>query len=96
MAGQLIVSVSGISDRTRADVDVFCSQLDERDVPASFLVAPRIKGGYRLDSDAPTVAAPMRGPARRDPRFSKLRQSVFDVVILRAAGVVDANRGVAT
>ena len=55
MAGQLIVSVSGISDRTLAEVDDFCGQLDERGVPASFLVAPRIKGGYRLDSDTPTV-----------------------------------------
>jgi len=55
VAGQLIVSVSGISDRTLADVDEFCGQLAARDVPASLLVAPRIKGGYRLDSDAPTV-----------------------------------------
>jgi uncharacterized protein len=55
VAGHLIVSVSGISDRTLADVDAFCGQLDARDVPASFLVAPRIKGGYRLDSDTPTV-----------------------------------------
>lgn len=55
MAGQLIVSISGISDRTLADVDTFCGQLDERGVPGSFLVAPRIKGGYRLDNDAPTV-----------------------------------------
>lgn len=55
MAGQLIVSVSGISDRTLADVEAFCRRLDERGVPVSFLVAPRIKGGYRLDSDAPTV-----------------------------------------
>ena len=55
MAGQLIVSVSGISDRTLTEVDAFCDLLDARGVPASFLVAPRIKGGYRLDSDAPTV-----------------------------------------
>ena len=55
MAGELIVSVSGIKDRTLADVADFCAELDERDVPASFLVAPRIKGGYRLDSDATTV-----------------------------------------
>ncbi len=55
MAGQLIVSVSGISDRTLTEVEAFCAQLDARGVPASFLVAPRIKGGYRLDSDAPTV-----------------------------------------
>jgi predicted deacetylase len=55
VAGQLIVSVSGISDRTLVDVDGFCRRLDERGVPASFLVAPRIKGGYRLDEDATTV-----------------------------------------
>jgi uncharacterized protein len=55
VAGQLIVSISGISDRTLPDVDAFCAQLDARDVPVSFLVAPRIKGGYRLDGDASTV-----------------------------------------
>ncbi|MGV0873540.1 DUF2334 domain-containing protein [Mycolicibacterium sp. XJ879] len=55
MAGQLIVSICGISDRTLADVDAFCAQLDTRGVPASFLVAPRLKGGYRLEADAPTV-----------------------------------------
>ncbi|GAC1401199.1 MAG: DUF2334 domain-containing protein [Mycobacterium sp.] len=55
MAGQLIVSISGISDRTLADVGEFCRRLDERDVPASLLVAPRLKGGYRLDSDATAV-----------------------------------------
>lgn len=55
MAGQLIVSISGVSDRTLADVDAFRAQLDRRDVPASFLVAPRLKGGYRLDRDATTV-----------------------------------------
>jgi predicted deacetylase len=55
VAGRLIVSISGISDRTLADVDEFCAQLDGRDVPVSLLVAPRIKGGYRLDNDAHTV-----------------------------------------
>ncbi len=55
MAGQLIVSVSGISDRTLPEVEEFCAQLDQRAVPVSFLVAPRIKGGYQLDGDAPTV-----------------------------------------
>ena len=55
MAGQLIVSISGISDRTLPDVEDFCAQLDSRHVPVSLLVAPRIKGGYRLDDDAPTV-----------------------------------------
>jgi uncharacterized protein len=55
VAGQLIVSISGISDRTLPEVEEFCAQLDARQVPVSFLVAPRIKGGYRLDHDAPTV-----------------------------------------
>jgi uncharacterized protein len=55
VAGQLIVSISGISDRTLPDVEAFCGQLGSRNVPVSFLVAPRIKGGYRLDEDAPTV-----------------------------------------
>lgn len=55
MAGHLIVSISGISDRTLPDVDAFRTQLESRAVPVSYLVAPRIKGGYRLDDDAPTV-----------------------------------------
>jgi uncharacterized protein len=55
VAGQLIVSVSGISDRTLPEVEAFCGQLAARGVPTSFLVAPRIKGGYRLDQDGPTV-----------------------------------------
>ena len=55
MAGQLIVSVSGISERTHDDAEAFCEELDARCVPASFLVAPRLRGGYRLDRDAPTV-----------------------------------------
>jgi len=55
MAGQLIVSISGITDRTLADVAGFRNRLDDRGVPASFLVAPRLKGGYRLDRDRTTV-----------------------------------------
>lgn len=55
MTGQLIVSISQISDRTLADVTSFCAELDARAVPASLLVAPRLKGGYRLDRDAETV-----------------------------------------
>jgi predicted deacetylase len=45
VAGQLIVSVSGISDRTLSDVDEFCAALDSRAVPLSLLVAPRRKDG---------------------------------------------------
>ena len=37
------------------DVEDFCGQLGSRSVPVSLLVAPRIKGGYRLDEDAPTI-----------------------------------------
>ncbi|OBA84970.1 DUF2334 domain-containing protein [Mycobacteriaceae bacterium 1482268.1] len=55
MAGQLIVSISGISEETLPDVAAFSAQLDERGVPSSFLVAPRLKGGYRLDGDPVTV-----------------------------------------
>ena len=42
--------------RTLPDVAAFCEQLDARAVPSSFLVAPRLKGGYRLDEDPSTVA----------------------------------------
>lgn len=38
------------------EVEDFCAQLDARGVPVSLLVAPRIRGGYRLDDDAATVA----------------------------------------
>lgn len=55
MAGELIVSISGIRDRTLADVDAFRDDLTARGVPVSFLIAPRLKGGYRLDRDTPTV-----------------------------------------
>jgi predicted deacetylase len=51
----LIVSVSGISERTLDDVAEFCAQMDTRSVPVSLLVAPRLKGGYRLDRDPGTV-----------------------------------------
>lgn len=56
MAGQLIVSIANISERTLADVASFCAELDAREVPSSFLVAPRLKGGYRLDRDERTVS----------------------------------------
>ena len=55
VTGQLIVSISQISDRTLADVESFCAELDARGAPASLLVAPRLKGGYRLDRDDSTV-----------------------------------------
>ena len=55
MSGKLIVSVSGIGERTLADVDAFCAQMDARSVPVSLLVAPRLGADYRLDRDPRTV-----------------------------------------
>ena len=55
MSGKLIVSVSGIRERTLNDVAEFCEKMDARSVPVSLLVAPRLKGGYRLDQDPATV-----------------------------------------
>jgi predicted deacetylase len=55
VSGKLIVSVSGIRERTLDDVAEFCEQMDARSVPVSLLVAPRLKGGYRLDHDPITV-----------------------------------------
>src|SRR5262249_28126363 len=55
VSGKLIVSVSGIGERTLADVDAFCTQMDARSVPVSLLVAPRLSGDYRLDRDPRTV-----------------------------------------
>jgi hypothetical protein len=51
----LIVSVSGICERTLDDVAEFCDKMEARAVPVSLLVAPRLKGGYRLDRDPSTV-----------------------------------------
>ncbi|MFZ3293335.1 DUF2334 domain-containing protein [Mycobacterium sp.] len=55
MSGKLIVSVSGICERTLDDVAEFCERMNARAVPVSLLVAPRLKGGYRLDRDPATV-----------------------------------------
>lgn len=54
--GELIVSISGIADRTLEAVADFRAELSVRAVPASLLVAPRLKGGYRLDGDVETVS----------------------------------------
>ncbi|GAA4394161.1 DUF2334 domain-containing protein [Tsukamurella soli] len=56
MAGLLYVSVSGISDATRADVAAFAASMEKRSVPLSLLVAPRLKGKYRLLEDPATQA----------------------------------------
>ena len=49
------MSVSGISDRTLGEVDEFACALEGRGVPLSLLVAPRLKDGYRLESDPRTI-----------------------------------------
>jgi uncharacterized protein len=55
VAGELIVSVSGIRDRTLAEVDAFRGELDARDVPVSLMIAPRLKGDYRLEQDRAAI-----------------------------------------
>ena len=55
MAGQLIVSVSAISERTVGDIAGVRDELASRSVPVSLLTSPRLKGGYRLDRDTTTV-----------------------------------------
>lgn len=54
MAGELIVSVSGIRSETRKDAEAFAAQMDKRGVPLSLLVAPRQSDGYRLTADTKT------------------------------------------
>ncbi|GAA2813042.1 DUF2334 domain-containing protein [Mycolicibacterium pallens] len=49
------MSVSGINDRTLGEVDEFARALQGRGVPLSLLVAPRLKDGYRLESDPRTI-----------------------------------------
>lgn len=55
MPGELIVSVSGISDRTLNPLTEFRRDLGSRGVPLSLFVAPRRKHGYRLEDDRATV-----------------------------------------
>jgi predicted deacetylase len=55
MAGQLVVSVSGIGEHTLTDVAGLCAHMDAREVPVSLLVAPRLRGGCRLAADEHTV-----------------------------------------
>jgi len=54
-APQLIVSLSGIRAETLTDAVEFAAQLDGRGIPLSLLIAPRLKGGYRLMHDAATL-----------------------------------------
>jgi uncharacterized protein len=70
VAGELIVSISGIKDRTIDDVAAFRAELEARRVPVSLLVAPRLKGGYRLDEDPSTV------------EWLRLRRTAGDAIVL--------------
>jgi len=70
VGGELIVSISGIKDRTIDDVADFRAELEARRVPVSLLVAPRLKGGYRLDEDPATV------------EWLQLRRTAGDVLVL--------------
>lgn len=51
---RLIVSVSGLRDKTLDDAVELVDDLDRRSVPVSLLVAPRRGHEYRLDEDGPT------------------------------------------
>lgn len=79
MAGRLIVSVSKINDRTLGHLDEFHQLLDSRGVPVSLFVAPRLKHGYRLDSDRTTT------------EWLRQRRSSGDAVVLH--GFDEAAKG---
>lgn len=64
MNAELIVSISGIRDTTRDTAIEFAEEMDRRGVPLSLLVAPRLKGKYRLLED-PATQAWLRGRRAR-------------------------------
>jgi uncharacterized protein len=55
VSGELIISVSGVRDRTLPGLDDFREALARRSVPLSMFVAPRQSGGYRLEDDPATA-----------------------------------------
>ncbi len=56
MNAELLVSVSGVREATRDAAIGFAEEMDQRGVRLSLLVAPRLKGGYRLTEDPTTLA----------------------------------------
>ncbi|WP_459549073.1 DUF2334 domain-containing protein [Nocardia sp. X0981] len=60
MNAELLVSVSGVRDTTRDAAIGFAEEMDRRGVRLSLLVAPRLKGRYRLAED-PTTQNWLRG-----------------------------------
>ncbi|GAB2654056.1 DUF2334 domain-containing protein [Nocardia goodfellowii] len=63
-SAELLVSVSGIRDTTRDAAIEFAAEMDQRNIRLSLLVAPRLKGGYRLAAD-PATQAWLRGRRAR-------------------------------
>ncbi|CAM4022125.1 MULTISPECIES: DUF2334 domain-containing protein [Tsukamurella] len=70
MSSPLYVSVSALSDVTRAEAERFAERMDDRGVPVSLLVAPRLKGKYRLVDDPSTQA------------FLRARREAGDAIVL--------------
>ncbi|ADG80194.1 Deacetylase OS=Tsukamurella paurometabola (strain ATCC 8368 / DSM / CCUG 35730 / CIP 100753/ JCM 10117 / KCTC 9821 / NBRC 16120 / NCIMB 702349 / NCTC 13040)OX=521096 GN=Tpau_3616 PE=4 SV=1 [Tsukamurella paurometabola] len=70
MSSPLYVSVSSLSDSTRREAQRFAEQMDERGVRVSLLVAPRLKGKYRLLDDPATQA------------FLRERRAAGDAIVL--------------
>ncbi|MEV0712841.1 DUF2334 domain-containing protein [Nocardia aurea] len=64
MNAELIVSVSGIRDTTRDAAIEFAAEMDRREIRLSLLVAPRLKGKYRLAED-PATQSWLRGRRAR-------------------------------
>ncbi|WP_028476220.1 DUF2334 domain-containing protein [Nocardia sp. CNY236] len=80
MGAELIVSVSGIRDNTRDAAIEFSAEMDRRGVPLSLLVAPRLKGKYRLLDD----------PRTQD--WLRTRQAGGDALVLHGYDQADTKR----
>lgn len=75
MTGRLIVSVSGVRDNTAEGIADFSALLRKRNVPISYLVAPRLSGGYRLLADASTA------------EWLRMRRNLGDAILLHGFDV---------
>lgn len=95
MNAELIVSISGIRDTTRDVAIEFAAEMDRRNVRLSLLVAPRLKGKYRLVDD-PATQAWLRGRRARgdaivlhgyDQAATKSRRAEFATLPRHEAGL---------
>lgn len=75
------MSISGIRNSTVDAVDSFCSELDARAVPASFLLAPRLPGDYRLSDDSATT------------QWLRSRRDRGDAIVLHGYDATAARKG---